>query len=73
MKMKERDWILLSLFLNDEANKEQIEMVVKWRHSSFENYAIFQDVDKIKKCKPPVPVFDSKKAFRKLDKKIHHQ
>ncbi len=71
MKMKESDWILLSLFLSEEANVEQIDAVLEWRRASSMNELVFEEAKQIMKRHNPVPVFDSHKAFKKLEKKLH--
>jgi hypothetical protein len=62
-------WVLLSLYLTNQATEEQARVVLDWIDQSYENRSTMEQAQMIIQ-KLPSPQFDSITAFKKLDKKI---
>ncbi len=68
--MTENTWILLSLYLTNQADDNQIQEVLEWRENSTENQAIFEQMQQVLHQKRSKSTFNCNDAFKKLDKKI---
>ena len=68
--MTENTWILLSLYLTNQADDNQTLEVLEWRENSPENQAIFEQMQRVLHQKRNKATFNSEEAFKKLDKKI---
>lgn len=68
--MTENTWILLSLYLTNQADDDQTLEVLEWRGNSPENQAIFEQMQRVLHQKRTKLTFNSEEAFKKLDKKI---
>ena len=68
--MTENTWILLSLFLTNQADDNQTIEDLEWRAASPENQAAFEQLQRILHQKRTKFTFNSEDAFKKLDKKI---
>ncbi len=68
--MTENTWILLSLYLTNQADDDQTLEVLEWRGTSPENQAVFEQMQRVLHQKRIRSTFNSEEAFKKLDKKI---
>jgi ferric-dicitrate binding protein FerR (iron transport regulator) len=68
--MTENTWILLSLFLTNQADDDQTTQVLEWRAASPENQTAFEQIQRVMCQRSIMPTFSSEEAFKKLDKKI---
>ncbi len=68
--MTENTWILLSLYLTNQADDDQTLEVLEWRGTSPENQAVFEQMQRVLYQKRIRSTFNSEEAFKKLDKKI---
>ena len=68
--MTENTWILLSLYLTNQADDDQTLEVLEWRGTSPGNQAVFEQMQRVLHQKRIRSTFNSEEAFKKLDKKI---
>jgi ferric-dicitrate binding protein FerR (iron transport regulator) len=66
----ENNWVLLSLYLTNQANDEQTLQVLEWCTASPENQLIFEQAQRVLQSQKIEISFNSQDAFKKLNKKI---
>jgi ferric-dicitrate binding protein FerR (iron transport regulator) len=66
----ESNWVLLSLYLTNQADDEQTLEVLEWCTASPKNQVIFEQAQRILQSQKIEVSFNSEDAFKKLNKKI---